>query len=78
MSKQIDFALRVRTLNPGGVNGGYTPENLTAWVKSEYPFEDGWKVENVLHTQTSADGVSVLLFLARYADDSVSVKTKKE
>lgn len=76
--RQVDFALRVRTLNPGGVNGGYTPESLTEWVKTAYPFEDGWKVESVLHTQTSADGVSVLLFLARYVDDVVSAKVAKE
>lgn len=74
--KQVDFALRVRTLNPGGINGGYTPESLTEWVKQNYPFERGWKVESVLHTQTSADGVSVMLFLAKYEDDTVSTKTK--
>lgn len=74
--KQINFALRVRTLNPGGVNGGYTPEMLTEWAKKEYPFEQGWKLENVQHTQTSADGVSVLLVFTQWADDTVSTKAK--
>lgn len=74
--KQVDFALRVRTLNPGGINGGYTPETLTEWAKKEYPFEHGWKLESVQHTQTSADGVSVLLVFTKWAEEVPSLKAK--
>lgn len=74
--KQVDFAIRVRTMNPGGVNGAYSSEGLTEWVKQNYPASDGWKVESVQYTQTTADGVSVLLFLAKYENDTVSAKVK--
>lgn len=72
--KQVDFDVRVLTLNPGGINGGYTHEKMVEFVKANYPYELGWKVESVANIQMSADGVSVMLFLARYESDTVSSK----
>jgi hypothetical protein len=64
--KQVDFDVRVFTLNPGGINGGYTHEGMVAFVKANYPSKDGWEVRSVENVQMSADGVSVLVFLAKY------------
>lgn len=66
--KQIDFAIRIRTINAADVNGALTPDQLSQWAKKEYPFKDGWKLESVEHIQSSADGFSVLLFFARYTN----------
>jgi hypothetical protein len=66
--KQVDFDVRVFTLNPGGINGGFTHEGMVAYIKEHYPFKSGWKVESVSDVQMSADGISVLVFLAKYVD----------
>ena len=75
MKKQVDFAVRLLTLNPGGVNGGYTSRGATERILSEHPFSDGWEIHSVQNVQMSADGVSVMLLLVKYEIDTVSVKT---
>lgn len=74
--KQVDFSVRVRTLNAGGLNGGQTPQMLSEEMKHEYPASDGWELVSVQNIQLSADGVSVLLFFSKYADEEVEVKSK--
>lgn len=74
--KQVDFDVRVLTLNPGGINGAFTHDSAVAWVKENYPYAQGWKVETVQHIQMSADGVSILFFLTKWVDDMVSAKAK--
>ena len=64
--KQVDFDVRVFTLNPGGINGGFTHGGMVEYVKENYPAADGWEVRSVENVQMSADGVSVLVFLAKY------------
>jgi hypothetical protein len=66
--KQIDYAVRIRTINAADVNGAITPDQMSAWGKTEYPPKLGWELKSVEHIQTSADGFSVLLFFARYED----------
>ena len=74
--KQVDFDVRVLTLNPGGINGGFTHQSAVAFVKENYPVELGWRVESVQNIQMSADGVSILFFLTRWEDNTVSAKAK--
>lgn len=74
--KQVDFAVRVLTLNPGGINGGFTSQGATQKIMQEHPFSEGWKIESIQNVQMSADGISVMLLLVKYADDTVSAKTK--
>ena len=76
MKKQVDFAVRVLTLNPGGINGGYTSRGATERILSEHPFSEGWEINSIQNVQMSADGVSVLLLLVKYETDTVSVKSK--
>jgi hypothetical protein len=75
MKKQVDFAVRLLTLNQGGINGGFTSQGATQKIMTEHPFSDGWEIESIQHVQLSADGVSVLLLLVKYETDTVSVKT---
>ena len=76
MKRQVDFAVRVLTLNPGGINGGYTSRGATERILSEHPFSEGWEINSIQNVQMSADGVSVLLLLVKYETDTVSVKSK--
>ena len=64
--RQIDFDVRVLTRNQGGINGAFRHEQMVEWIHQEYPTHLGWEVANVENIQLSADGVSVMLFLARY------------
>ena len=76
MKRQVDFAVRVLTLNPGGINGGYTSRGATERILSEHPFSEGWEIVSTQNVQMSADGISVLLLLVKYETDTVSVKSK--
>jgi len=74
--KQIDFAVRVLTLNPGGINGGYTSQGATQKIMLEHPFSDGWQVDSIQNVQMSADGISVMLLLVKYESDTMPTKSK--
>ena len=69
--KQVDFDIRVLTLNPGGINGGFTHETAVAFIKENYPAALGWRVESVEHVQMSADGISVLFFITRWLEEAL-------
>ena len=76
MRKQVDFTIRVITLaaNPESY-GGMKPEQLSAWVRSEY-LQHGWEVINSERTQTDANSVSFALSLAKYEDESTPTAKK--
>ena len=74
--KQVDFAVHVATLNQGGINGGMTSADFTAWIKQLHPFEKGWRIDSIDVVQTSADGISVAALVTQWTDDTVSAKAK--
>jgi hypothetical protein len=74
--KQIDFAVRVITLNQGGINGGFTSQGATQKIMLEHPFSEGWQVHSIQNVQFSADGISVMFLLVKYESDTVSSKSK--
>lgn len=75
--KQVNFAVHIATLNPGGINGGMSSEGFTNWIKQLHPFEDGWRIDSVNFIQNTADGTSIVALVTQWKDDSVSIKSAK-
>lgn len=76
--KQVDFDVRVFNLSPAGVEDGtQTRDFMLGFIRTNYPVSDGWKVESVLPSGVHGGAISVVVFLAKYVDDTVSVKAEK-
>jgi hypothetical protein len=75
--KQVDFDVRVFNLSSSGAEDGtQTRAFMLQFVKENYPTDDGWKVESVSTAGAAGGAISIVMFLARYADSTVSSKTK--
>jgi hypothetical protein len=75
--KQVDFDLRSFNLTAAGVEDGTTTRaKMNAFVKENYPFDQGWKIESVHVTHNANNGqVMVALFLVKY-EAEVAAKSK--
>lgn len=72
--KQVDFDVRVFNLSSSGAEDGtQTRDFMLTFVKENYPVDDGWKVESVTTAGAAAGAISIVMFLARYVNDT---KTK--
>ena len=72
--KQVNFAIHFTTLNPGGINGGMTSEGFTNWIKSQHPYEDGWRVDSFNVISNTADGVSIAVLATQWKDENTKIK----
>lgn len=72
--KQVNFAIHIATLNGGGINGAMTSEGFTAWVKTQHPFEDGWRVDSASVVSNTADGIGVMILATQWKDENAKVK----
>lgn len=75
--KQIDFDVRVWNLTPAGAEDGtQTRADMLKFMKENYPMSDGWRVESVTPAGIHGGAISLVVYVARYADDMVSAKSK--
>lgn len=75
--KQIDFDVRVWNLTAAGVEDGtQTRADMLAFMKENYPASLGWRVESVTPAGIHGGAISVVIYVARYVDETVAPKAK--
>lgn len=76
--KQTDFDIRSFNLTAhGNEDGTTTRDAMREFIKTNYPYERGWKIDSVHVTHNAVNGqVMVAVWLGRYEDDTVSTKAK--
>ena len=75
--KQVDFDVRVWNLTQSGTEDGtQTRADMLKFMKENYPVSDGWRVESVAPAGIHGGAISIVVYVARYVDDTVSTKSK--
>jgi len=75
--KQVDYDIRVWNLSATGAEDGtQTRAQMLEYLHTNYPIKDGWVLESATPAGVHAGAISVMTFMVKYADDSVSAKAK--
>ena len=75
--KQVDYDIRVWNLSATGAEDGtQTRAQMLEYLHTNYPIKDGWVLESATPAGVHAGAISVMTFMVKYADDSVSTKAK--
>lgn len=76
--KQVDYDVRVWNLSATGAEDGtQTRAQMLEYLHSNYPLADGWVVESVTPAGVHGGAISMVTFMVKYADDSVSTAKGK-
>lgn len=78
MKKQIDFDVRVFKLTPQGTEAGTTTRiAMREFLKENYPFSQGWEIQNTFLATPEQNTVPLAVVLVRYEDvvDTVSTES---
>jgi hypothetical protein len=69
MRKQVDFDVRVFKLTPSGQEAGTTTrDSMREFLRTNYPFEQGWEVVNTFLATPEQNTVPLAVVLVRYED----------
>jgi hypothetical protein len=74
--KQVDFDVRSFNLTAHGTEDGTTTRSaMKEFIKTNYPFEQGWKIETLHVTHNPNNGqVMVAVFLVQYEVEEAKAK----